>query len=340
MKISKPDINKEKWKTLIGYSVLLTLLLTAIHKNQDLFQEVLQYMRHIPLHFLFMALLAAILYQILDGYILYLFSRRYCASLSVGNGIHAVLCGSFFRVATFGSGMGITKVYYLTHDGLPVGNSMGACLLQTIFFRAAVWVLGVLSLLLFPSVRSAMHPYRYAVTVGLFLSMALLFFLVTISFSRKFTAFLFRYAYRISKNHAFWTESLNKLQEQVSLLQTEAEAAYREKSFALHLLLLSIVQQLVLYLIPYFGSGDTSLSMIQMSAMTAVGYMLAGIIPMPSGFGSQEYVFSILFSKLTSASATASAIIIFRFMVTFLPFFIGAFPVFFHKSSHRAAQNE
>lgn len=340
MKISKPDMNKEKWKPLVGYSVLLFLLLAAVQKNQDLFHDVLRQMGHIPSGFLIMAFLTAILYQILDGYILYLFSRRYCTTLSVGNCIHAVLCGSFFRVATFGSGMGVTKVYYLTHDGLPVGNSMGACLLQTIFFRAAVWLLGVLSLILFPSVRSAMHPYRYAVAAGLFLSMMLLLFLIIISLSRKFTAFLFRYACRISKKHPSWIERLEKLQEQVSLLQKAADTVYREKNGALRLLLLSIIQQLVLYLIPYFGSGDTSISFVQMSAMTAVGYMLAGIIPMPSGFGSQEYIFSILFTKLTSTSATASAIIIFRFMVTFVPFFIGAFPVFFHKTPHIAVHKE
>lgn len=338
MKISSPSTTKKIWKPLIGYSVLLILLLTVIRKNQDLFRDVIRQIGRIPAAFLLMAFLSAILYQLMDGYILYLLGRRHCATLTVKNGIHAIFCGSFFRVATFGGGMGVAKVYYLTHDGLPVGNSMGACLLQTIFFRAAVWLLGVFSLLFFPSVRLAVHPYRYAAAAGSVLSMGLLLFLIIVSFSKRFTAFLFRHAFRISKNHPSWTKWLNKVQEQVSLLQTEADMVYREKNFTLRILILSILQQLVLCMIPYFGSGDASLSLIQMSAMTAVGYMLAGIVPMPSGFGSQEYIFSLLFTKVTSTSAAASAIIIFRFAITFIPFFIGIFPVFFHRLSQKEIQ--
>ena len=62
--------------------------------------------------------------------------------------------------------------------------------------------------------------------------------------------------------------------------------------------------------------------------LTAVSYMLSGVIPVPGGFGSVEGIFYLLFSPLTGQGAVLSAILIFRFAVTFFPALIGAF-VFF-----------
>lgn len=335
MEANRPEIKKEKWKIIIGYGILLMILMTGILRNRTLFRDVIKQLRQIPPAHILVQFLISVFYWSMDGYILYFLGRRYNRTLSILNGIHATFCGSFFRVATFGNGMGIAKVYYLTQDGVPVGNSMGVCLLQTIFYRIAVWLLGIIPLICSVSTRSAIRPYWKIVTIGILLNIVVLIFLVTISIAQNFTGMLFKYANFLVKNKANWIKWLDKAQIQVSLLQRETEKIYKEKRAAFQLLALSILQQLVLYLLPYFGSGDTSISFLQIFMATAVAHMLAGVIPMPSGFGSLEFVFSIMFANIAKKASAISAIVMFRFMFTFVPFFIGAFPVFRWKAPRK-----
>lgn len=338
MEVNKPDIGKGKRKTIIGYCILLILLLVGILRNRVLFQDVIKQIKQISLPCILVMLFVAVLYWTMDGCILYLLGRRYNKDLSIFNGIHATFCGAFFRVSTFGNGMGIAKVYYLTQDGIPIGNSMGVCLLQTIFYRIAVWLLGIIPFICSPTTRSAMRSYRKFMAAGILLNIIILIFLITISIAQKFTGKLFKYANYFIKSKPTWKTWLDKFQLQVTLLQTEAEKVYKDKSFTFQLLLLSLIQQSVVYFIPYFGSGDASISFAHIYMATASAFMLAGVIPMPSGFGSLEFVFSIMFTNITSKASAISAIIIFRFLFTFVPFFIGAVPVFLWKVPNNKKQ--
>ena len=62
-----------------------------------------------------------------------------------------------------------------------------------------------------------------------------------------------------------------------------------------------------------------------------VSYMLAGVIPAPSGIGSLEFVFLLFFNEFTDSSINIPAILLFRFAIWIVPFFVGGFIVIIDK---------
>ena len=60
------------------------------------------------------------------------------------------------------------------------------------------------------------------------------------------------------------------------------------------------------------------------AALMAVTFTLVGVIPAPSGFGSLELVFVLLYGRITGNAKAVSAILLFRFVTNIIPFVIGA----------------
>ena len=67
----------------------------------------------------------------------------------------------------------------------------------------------------------------------------------------------------------------------------------------------------------------TGLSFAENILLMAVAYMLAGVIPAPSGIGALEFVFLLFFTGFVEAGAALPAILLFRFVTWILPFGVG-----------------
>ena len=74
----------------------------------------------------------------------------------------------------------------------------------------------------------------------------------------------------------------------------------------------------------FWTEGQGSLPAVADILLMAVVYMLAGVIPAPSGIGSLEFVFWLFFSPSVGGQAAISAILVFRFATWFMPFVMGA----------------
>ena len=57
--------------------------------------------------------------------------------------------------------------------------------------------------------------------------------------------------------------------------------------------------------------------------LMAISYMLAGVLPAPSGIGSLEFVFLLFFTRFAKESTAVPAILVFRLMIWIVPFAIG-----------------
>lgn len=58
-------------------------------------------------------------------------------------------------------------------------------------------------------------------------------------------------------------------------------------------------------------------------SLTALSFMLAGVIPAPAGMGSVEVVFILLFTRVISSAKAVSAMLLLRFATNGVPFVVG-----------------
>lgn len=314
-------------KTIIGYGILIILTGIVFYRNYDFFNKVYLEIKEINLsNFLIISILA-IVYRILDGTFLYLLGKRHAHNFHLYDGIRIAFCGSFFRVAALGNGMGIAKAYYLTQNDISIEYSVGICLVQNFFYKISVLIIGCTAFLLNSDIWRHFSLYHKAFIIGILLNLVIVLFLFIISTCHSLTNKLFYYAYKFTRKSKQITSKLHRLEEQVLISQSESKLILKNRHLTINLLLFSIMWQATLYSIIYFSLNKTVSFKTSFSIMGIV-IMLAGVIPLPSGFGSLEVVFTMLFSKICESHVAASAILLFRFVSTFVPFFIGIIPVF------------
>ena len=318
---NKPLISIKK--TLIRYGLVFLLLLCAVLFNKDLFRQILLEIPEIPVSILLWCCLLAVLYRILDGVCIYFAGRRHPAHLTVRNGISTAFSGSFFRVATAGAGMMAAKVVSLNKSGLSYGQGTGLCLFQYILYKAVILFMGILALLFYPDFLTALPVSEELIFAGFLLCILIILFLLMMTFSQNFSDFLFSCAFYFCRKKEKAIPILSQLQEEVSLLQEEARNILHDKKLFSVLLFLSVLMQCLFNLIPCMFADSLSLSVPLIFAAMSATFLLACAIPLPSGFGSMELLFTLFLAPLCSASSAATAILVFRFSSTIIPFILG-----------------
>lgn len=343
MKKEKLECKKPKFSSKrsgMGYLLFGGLIILGILANRTFFESVIRELRNVSVGVLVFTCVLGLLYKIFDGVGLYWLGRDYQRKFSCRDAIEIAFYGAFFRVSTLGSGMGISKIYYMNENGIPVGDGMGICLLQTIFIRLAYLTWGILAMCFCGPVRAYSKEHFWMIFVGTLVSVIVAILFVFVAVQKKITTFLFEKmkSFLIKKQekeekneirHNFLSASkcleyVEKAKKQVDLLQQAAEIILRDKRKVCQLFGLSLGMQAIWYVIPACIALKSHVSFVETFGIVAMTSMLAGIIPMPSGFGSVEVIFSMLFQKLGSTVLAATAMVIFRFMSTFVPFFVGA----------------
>lgn len=121
-----------------------------------------------------------------------------------------------------------------------------------------------------------------------------------------------------------WEERFLKWKEQAGLLNQAGKLFFGKRRRALRALLFQMGKMLLFYAIPAsLLYGKCRLTFGESVLLTAVAYMLAGIIPVPSGAGALEFVFVLFFAGFAEEGTALPAILLFRFATWVLPFAVG-----------------
>lgn len=326
---------KTKKKTIITHAVLLILLGFGIFYNQDFFKEVLSQIGNMALWAFLGTCFLGCLYRVLDGVYLYILGKRYSESLTLGKSISIAFCGAFFRVSTLGSGMAVSKIFYLNKEKVPVGNGMGITLLQFIFIRLATLFTGLFCFFTCLPVKNAFASRQKFVILAIVGCIVIDVILFMAALCSGITTFLFDKVLHLVSGHEKLRGLVEKARKQVSLLQKEAKVAVKDKKLFIQLLVISILTQAVWYVIPCLVACPKGILFWPVFSAMALTCLLAGVIPAPSGFGSVEVLFSMMFSKFGPASLAACCVVIYRFASTFAPFFVGLIPVFHYRGGKK-----
>lgn len=328
--LQKPSTNT--WiKSIVFYLILFVLIISAILFNREFFLDVIKSVGQIPIWLFMIICLNGCFYHIIEGDILYRLARRYQPNLKLSQGIKCALSGAFFQVATFGSGKGISKVYYLTSVGIPVANSIGICMVTYIVYKATVILYGIIAFLAFPKLRTAFLPYKLIIILGIFIGILIVGILLFITTSKRFSTWLLYITRKLCKKHPKWLSRIDLADEQISMLQTEATLIFHDKKLTVQLIIECILMETIWFVIPYLIMQGKGLDLLTSIALTSIAYALAGSVPLPSGYGSLDIIFTILLSCMIDTTMATSTMILFRFTTTFVPFFIGSIIVFSWK---------
>lgn len=274
--------------------------------------------------------------------------------LSVKDGICCAFYCEFFRLFTLGTGSGIAEIYYLSRSGLEPARGTGVTLVQYTFHKLVITLCGIAALFLCKDeIWQTLSRYRYLIPGGCILALAICAVILLAATCRPLSDFVLSLAEKpAARLGGKWPEKLKKGRQQVFLLQSEGRLLLHEKKRLASLIILNILKMSCLYMIPWItlgtgsisaggiipgNTGAGSLSPGRSWLICALIYLLAGVIPAPSGYGSTEFLFLMLYGPFTGSAKAGAAAVLQRLAVSIFPAAAGGIIFLFQKKGKAAS---
>ena len=240
------------------------------------------------------------------------------------------LIGFFFSSITpAASGGQPMEIYYMSRDGLNVGNSTLVLLVNLSSMQIATISIGLVSLLFnYQYMNTAL---RIFFVIGILLNSSALALLLISICSKKVTDAIIRFALKVMK--FFKVKNMEKKEEWINseLAKYQANADYvkTHKLLIFKTIITTYIQFFIYYSVPYWiyrSFGYSSANIFEVVSMQAVLYATVSGIPSPGAVGVSEGGFLELFKKFYPQNQVASSMLLCR-GVSFYLFVIISFVV-------------
>lgn len=315
---------KTKTKTWAKYLLVLLLLLFVCIYYRSFLADAWKEIKSLRAGQLLCVVLLSVGYQLFEGAVIRLMMKKYVPAYRYAQGVRCAFISSFFRFATLGSGGMAAEIAELSKDGAAPARAAGMSMIQYLIHKVMITVYGICGfafLLLFTD--SNVKEYQGFLWLGTLITGLVAAFLILVCTSGQFARLCF-WAVRKAGGRR-WEDKLSRLEKQVGILQEEAQSLLRggrSKATLLELAALDFLKLTCWYLVPaavLWKKADAA----ELVALTAAAQMLAGVIPVPAGIGSLEFVFISLSAKVVEEGEAISAMLLLRAAINLIPFLPG-----------------
>ncbi len=335
MKREKGKGKKREYSGIISLLLVGLLLAAALVFYWDSLEDIVSGIQALSFGEIVVCCLLAGGFFFMEGAVMQGVVRLSGSVYPLWESIEVAYCCELYRLITLGSGAGIAQIYYLSKKDIPPAQGTGVSMIQFVLKKIAVMLLGVsgfLFLLGFGRMGEICNSYGRYMVLGVLITFVIVAVMLSVAASSKVLQFVGWLCDKLSEKFPSLQKTMQKGQEQAKLLNDTGKVVFRKKGGFLLVLLKSMGMLLMVYLIPaYMFRGQEFPDFFLNVCLMAVTYMLAGVIPAPSGIGSLEFVFLLLFGFFLPESVTVPAILVFRFVTWIVPFGVGGFIVLLQR---------
>ena len=294
--------------------------------------QLLHAFTHLNLFWLLIGLLCMFLYFGLEAIITKILVEDNGDKLPWRDAIRIPLIEQLFNgVTPFSSGGQPAQLVALMQSGIEGGRASSVLLMKFVVFQGMVVINFIFSLLIgFQYIQEKLHFLSIFVVFGFFLHLfvivALLLVMYWHNLTEKIVTLLFMPLKFFVKK-----EKIVSWQKNAHL---KIDSFYRESlrmksnfRLLIKISIITIVQLLFYYLVPYFillALGIDGANIIMVTCLHVLIFMIISLFPIPGGAGGAEYGFSILFKQFVSSSSKlVLAMLIWRLLTYYLGMLLG-----------------
>lgn len=311
---------KSWWKFIFIAAVLI--LVCFIFK--DSFPSIISELSQTKMSTVVLICLCAFGYNLAEGVIFTYMAGRYDPKFRLKDGIAYSYYTAFYRTITVGSGTAAAAVYFLYKKQIGAPEGLALATLQYVLHRVAAALFGGLGFLVCAGFMNEYYGrYKAALFAGYGVTACLCLFLILLCISEKFHHLLICAARKIDRKKKH-TEKIDDLEEKSRTLREQTKYMLRGPKRLAVILFLELLKLGAWYVIPYITIRPEGLSVLEVSCVTSLVLILAGVIPAPGGLGTTEGLFILFFSRLTDSITAASSMLLYRFATYMLPCLAGA----------------
>ena len=308
-------------------AVLLLLLAVSLFVYRDTLRDIAEGIRDVTWTEMGIGILLAFLGYLMEGLTIYVMMGTVSPRARARDGIFIAYACEFYRLATLGNGSGIAEIHYLHEKGVEPGSATVLTMIQYVMKRTAIMLAGLagfVSLYNKEATRGLCREYILFLAAGCLITVIIIASFLCIVMLPGVTEFLSGMLDRLAVRFRPQKDNFSKWKEQLLLLNRSGKTILGQKKRMCCVTALQVGKLLSFYLIPtIFLYGEAGLGAAECVWIMAVAFMLAGVIPAPSGAGALEFVFLLFFGHFTKAGTAVPAVLFFRFATWLWPAVVG-----------------
>lgn len=315
----------KKKKPYLRYLLFLLICIAFYFFFKNSLSEIWKEVCNTNASILFAISFAAILYHLMEGRITFLLAKRHTEDYTYLKGIKNSFYASFYRVVTLGSAGGLSAIYNLHVDNVPVSEGIGLYFAGYVIHKIAILLYGVIILIVRQAwIHQYFSEYRSYFIAAYIIGIAAVAALVLLCVSPFIYKILHFLLTKCKARFTNYTSKIEELDRKIIALQKEAKLLLTDKRLFFKLLILNFIKLSTYFIIPYLIlSGSSSITPIDSLSLVAITYILAAAIPTPAGVGSIEAVYILLVVRFVSKVEAAASMLLFRFATMLVPCILG-----------------
>ena len=237
----------------------------------------------------------------------------------------------FNGITPFSSGGQPAQIFVMAQSGIDAGRASSVALMKFVVFQAMVVLNFLFAMLIgFNYLAAKLSYLSLYVFFGFLIHFAVIVGLLLVMYWYNFT----KRAVKVVLVPVGWfmkAERFNQLQanisEKIDSFYEESLRMTKDWRMLLEVSVITFLQLLFYYLIPYFimrAMGYTGINVIMVTSLNVLIFLVTSLFPIPGGAGGAEFGFTELFAKfIPSHSKLILAMLIWRILTYYLGLFLG-----------------
>ncbi len=307
-----------------------TVLTFELHKIS--WREMKLELLHLNWFWLVVAFACMFGYWAMEARVIQVLLKRKQGKFSFRNAFRIPLLEQLFNSITpFSTGGQPAQLVGLIQSGVDPGVAASVCLMKFVIYQLLIVVNFVICVIFgFKKVELQIHQLSWLILLGFLIHIVVVAGLLMIMYwypmTNKIVALGLKFVSRwIGQERAERLE--RKVHEKMENFYAESHYMRSQKKLMLHTCLLTTIQLIFYYAVPYFilqALGITHLSFWHVIVLHAFIILIISLFPIPGGSGGAEYTFNMLFGGLVAAqSKLVFAIVLWRIVTLYAGIVIG-----------------
>lgn len=280
------------------------------------------------------ALLCIILYLVLEAVVVKIFMADRYDGFTFKDALRIPLVEQLFNGLTpFSTGGQPAQLVAMMQTGVDAGQASSVLLMKFVVFQTMIVINFLISLVIgFHYIAEKLQALSLLVVFGFLIHLAVIIGLLMIMYWHSFTKKLVNIAIipvRWFRSDEKFAVMKNNLDAKIDTFYAESMRIKSEGMKMVRVFIITFIQLLFYYLIPYFimlALGVPHVNAIMVTSLHVLIVMVISLFPIPGGTGGAEYSFSTLFSSfITANSKLVLAMLLWRILTYYFGMFAGMF---------------
>lgn len=295
-------------------------------------EETLEAISSFNWSFLLLALVAIVIYWLLEAVSMQIFSNYLYPGFSFIKTCIVTVIGQYFNgITPLSSGGQPMQAYYYKRFGMPLSDAMTMLLCRFIVYQLTMTIYAVIVLILrFRYFTVTLRPLMYLVVIGFIGGLFLMAMLLALAFAKNTVTKAVLWLITVLANFNIIKDrdaARAEAQHQLEDAYNGTRILLKEPKLLLQVSGVTFVQLTVFFSLSYIifaGFNLETHDYITVVSCQAFIYLIASFVPLPGAVGAAEGSYIMFFNAIYNApSIVALSTFIWRLFTFYLPIFLG-----------------